>query len=152
MDSIVKYDLNSDDILIAAGGTGGHLFPARALAEELRAEGLNPGLVTDARGERLLNGSKVINYHVLPSGGLAGRSPFGFMISILKLVVGITAAWRLIRAVRPVAVVGFGGYASVPLLVASKLARVPSLIHESNAVLGRANRFLAHFLIPKHWV
>jgi UDP-N-acetylglucosamine--N-acetylmuramyl-(pentapeptide) pyrophosphoryl-undecaprenol N-acetylglucosamine transferase len=136
---------SSGNILIAAGGTGGHLFPAQALAEELLSKGLSPGLVTDARGEQLLRGSSCIACYIVASGRMAGRSPVGLLISVFKMAVGIKEAWSLVRTVCPAAVVGFGGYASVPLLVASKLAGIPVLIHESNAVLGRANRLLSYF-------
>ena len=145
MNTVDIRNSSSGNVLIAAGGTGGHLFPAQALAEELLCKGLNPGLVTDARGEQLLRGSNSIARYIITSARIAGRSPIGMLISVFKMAVGIKEAWSLVRTICPTAVVGFGGYASVPLLVVSKLAGVPLLIHESNAVAGRANRLLSYF-------
>ena len=144
MNTVDSRNFSSGNVLIAAGGTGGHLFPAKALAEELLRKGLNPGLVTDARGEQLLRGSNCISRYIVTSGRITKRNPIGVLIFVFKMVVGIKEAWSLVRTIRPVAVVGFGGYASVPLLVVSKLAGIPLLIHESNAVVGRANRLLSY--------
>ena len=145
MNTVDSRNSCSGNVLIAAGGTGGHLFPAQALAEALLCKGLNPGLVTDDRGEQLLVGSNSIARYIVTSGRITGRSPIGGLVFVFKMAVGIKEAWSLVRTIRPVAVVGFGGYASVPLLVVSKLAGIPLLIHESNAVVGRANRLLSYF-------
>jgi len=145
MNTVDSRSSRPGNVLIAAGGTGGHLFPARALAEELLCNGLNPGLVTDVRGEQLLQESDCIARYVVTSGRIAGRGPIGVVASVFKMAVGIKEAWNLVRTICPVAVVGFGGYASVPLLIVSKLAGIPLLIHESNAVVGRANRLLSYF-------
>jgi len=129
--------------MLAAGGTGGHLFPAFALAQELGRRGVVVDLVTDARGDRYGTGFPARAIHTVPSATLAGRSVVGAAKTVLSLMSGIGAAFSLLGRVRPSAVIGFGGYPTFPPLVAAKLRRIPTAIHEANAVLGRANRMLA---------
>ena len=129
-------------ILLATGGTGGHVFPAEALAAALVARGALLELVTDPRGgtwQGTLAQHPV--HHVRaasPSGGLRGR-----IAAMASLGIGVLQAIALLQRVRPAVVVGFGGYASVPPMLAARLLGVPGVIHEQNAVLGRANRMLA---------
>lgn len=131
-------------ILLAAGGTGGHLFPAYALAEELGRRGFAVDLVTDMRGDRYGTGFPARSVYQLPAATPGSkRNPVALARAGFTLARGILKARKLLRAVKPAAVVGFGGYPTIPPLVAARMLGVPSIIHEQNAVLGRANRALA---------
>jgi UDP-N-acetylglucosamine--N-acetylmuramyl-(pentapeptide) pyrophosphoryl-undecaprenol N-acetylglucosamine transferase len=129
-------------VLIAAGGTGGHMFPALALGEALRRRGRSFALLTDQRGLRYVaNGDEA---HLLSAGSPSGslRERVAGMVSLGR---GLLQAIPLLRRLRPVAAAAFGGYASVPAALAASLARVPLLVHEQNAVFGKANRLAARF-------
>jgi UDP-N-acetylglucosamine--N-acetylmuramyl-(pentapeptide) pyrophosphoryl-undecaprenol N-acetylglucosamine transferase len=128
--------------LLAAGGTGGHLFPAEALAAELAARGWAVDLATDHRADRYARwpGRDV---HVLRSDTIRGRDPLALARTAWALGHGAAGGWSLIGRTRPAAVVGFGGYPSIPPIVAARLRGVPTVLHEANAVMGRANRVLA---------
>jgi UDP-N-acetylglucosamine--N-acetylmuramyl-(pentapeptide) pyrophosphoryl-undecaprenol N-acetylglucosamine transferase len=130
-------------ILLAAGGTGGHLFPAEALGVELIRRGLRVRLVTDARALRYSGLFSKDTIDVVPSATVRGRMPWSLAYTGLMLAAGTTVAYNLMRRLKPAAVVGFGGYPTVPPLLAAKLYGAPTLVHEANAVLGRANRFLS---------
>jgi UDP-N-acetylglucosamine--N-acetylmuramyl-(pentapeptide) pyrophosphoryl-undecaprenol N-acetylglucosamine transferase len=130
-------------VMLAAGGTGGHLFPAFALAQELGRRGIVVDLMTDMRGDRYGTGFPARTIHRVPSATLAGRSPVAAAHTSIMLARGTLAALRIIRRVKPLAVMGFGGYPTLPPLLAARLQHVPSAVHEQNAVLGRANRMLA---------
>lgn len=137
-------------IAIAAGGTGGHLFPAEALAAELLRRGERPVLFTDARtAARLGPGFAGIETHVLPAAGIAGRGLARLPGAVVALARGVVAARALLARLAPAAVVAFGGYPSVPPVLATRLiapSRRPRVVlQEQNAVLGRANRALARF-------
>ena len=134
---------NAPLILLAAGGTGGHLFPAEALGVELMRRGLRVRLVTDSRALRYggLFSKKMID--VVPSDTMRGRAPWQLARTGMMLAAGTAMAFKLMRKLRPAAVVGFGGYPTVPPLSAARLLRIPGIIHEANAVLGRANRLLS---------
>src|SRR5712671_875952 len=130
-------------ILLAAGGTGGHLFPAEALGVELIKRGFRVRLATDARALRyseLFSGDMT---DVVPSETVRGRNPVSLARTAIMLGYGTVVALNLVRRLKPAAVVGFGGYPTVPPLLAAKLLGVPGIIHDANAVLGRANRFLS---------
>ncbi|MEM8794643.1 MAG: undecaprenyldiphospho-muramoylpentapeptide beta-N-acetylglucosaminyltransferase [Pseudomonadota bacterium] len=129
--------------LLCAGGTGGHLFPAHALASELKRAGFTIHLVSDERIERFAGDFPADQRHAIPSATLAGKSPIKLVRALYRLGKGFLAARRLIRSVKPDIVVGFGGYPTLPPVLAAASKGVPTLIHEANAVLGRANRFLA---------
>ncbi|MGG7518329.1 undecaprenyldiphospho-muramoylpentapeptide beta-N-acetylglucosaminyltransferase [Allorhizobium undicola] len=135
--------MSSGLILLAAGGTGGHLFPAEALAHELKARGFSVHLVTDKRAERYAGKFPADEIHVVPSATIGSKNPVAVARSLLTLWQGYRAAKRLIARLKPVAVVGFGGYPTVPPLMAASAGNVPTLIHEQNAVMGRANKLLA---------
>src|SRR5689334_6413215 len=126
-------------ILLAAGGTGGHLFPAEALGGVLMQRGLRVRLVTDSRAIQYSG----LFFDVVPSETLRGRSPLALARAAITLSAGTAKAIALINRLKPAAVVGFGGYPTLPPLAAATLLRVPTVIHDSNAVLGRANRLLA---------
>jgi UDP-N-acetylglucosamine--N-acetylmuramyl-(pentapeptide) pyrophosphoryl-undecaprenol N-acetylglucosamine transferase len=133
-------------VVIAAGGTGGHFYPAEALAAELIARGRRIALMTDARGRA--NGSPVFDNHerfVLFGGGIAGRGPVAATVSVAGLAAGVVQARAILSRLNAAVIVGFGGYPCIAPVLASSLVRPrpPVILHEQNAVLGRANRALA---------
>jgi len=130
-------------ILLAAGGTGGHLFPAEALGVELIKRGLRVRLVTDDRALKYSGLFSKDMIDVVASETARGRNPLQLAYAIFTLATGTLSAFGLMRRLKPAAVVGFGGYPTVPPLMAAKLLGVSSVIHDANAVLGRANRFLS---------
>ncbi len=130
-------------ILIAAGGTGGHLFPAEALSEALQHRGCEVELVTDRRGEAFAKDFPARRVHALPAATPYGKGGLGKARAGLTLGLGTLKALALVKRRKPAAIVGFGGYPTVAPLLAAGLLRVPSILHEQNAVLGRANRLLA---------
>jgi UDP-N-acetylglucosamine--N-acetylmuramyl-(pentapeptide) pyrophosphoryl-undecaprenol N-acetylglucosamine transferase len=130
-------------ILLAAGGTGGHLFPAEALGVELIRRGFRVRLVTDARALRYSGLFTKDMIDVVPSETVRSRSPIALARTGIMLATGTAVAFNLMRRLKPAAVVGFGGYPTLPPLLAARLAGVPGIIHDANAVLGRANRFLS---------
>jgi UDP-N-acetylglucosamine--N-acetylmuramyl-(pentapeptide) pyrophosphoryl-undecaprenol N-acetylglucosamine transferase len=129
--------------VLAAGGTGGHLIPAFALAEELERRGHHVALITDARGSAIPGKPAGLTAHVLPAGRVQGANPLGWLRGLRAIREGQRMASRLFESFEPSAVVGFGGYPALPALLAATGAKIPSVIHEQNAVLGRVNRFLA---------
>lgn len=130
-------------VLLAAGGTGGHLFPAEALAVALKARGIAVDLATDERATRYGHDFPARETHVIPSATIRGRDPVSMAKTFVTLGIGAMKALRLMRRIRPVAVVGFGGYPTLPPVFAATLRRIPTVIHDANAVMGRANRMLA---------
>src|SRR3954466_7836554 len=136
-------DKPSPLIVLAAGGTGGHLFPAEALGVELIRRGFRVRLATDSRALRYSGLFSKDNIDVVPSETVRGRTPWSLARTAIMLGYGTAVALNLVRRLRPAAVVGFGGYPTVPPLIAAKLLGVPGIIHDANAVLGRANRFLS---------
>jgi UDP-N-acetylglucosamine--N-acetylmuramyl-(pentapeptide) pyrophosphoryl-undecaprenol N-acetylglucosamine transferase len=129
-------------IFLAAGGTGGHMVPAHALAGELRARGHAVKLVTDERGRKIPGLFEGIETHVLPAGRLGG-GPLGWLKAGRAVLAGRRLAKVLYREAGAKAVVGFGGYPAFPALLAASSARIPTILHEQNALLGRVNRLLA---------
>jgi len=130
-------------IVLAAGGTGGHLFPAEALAVELVKQGIEVHLATDARGMAYGGAFPAKERHAIRAATPSGKSPIELLKALLALGRGLVQSFQLVRRLKPDAVVGFGGYPSVPPVLAGWLLGVPTLVHEQNGVLGRANRFLA---------
>jgi UDP-N-acetylglucosamine--N-acetylmuramyl-(pentapeptide) pyrophosphoryl-undecaprenol N-acetylglucosamine transferase len=130
-------------IVVAAGGTGGHLFPAFALAEELQRRGYAVELMTDMRGDRYGSGFPARAIHKVHSATLKGRSPLALANTGATLARGVREAYALLGRIKPSAVVGFGGYSTFPPLLAARLRKIPTALHEQNAVMGRANRMLA---------
>lgn len=133
---------NKRHFVLAAGGTGGHMIPAHALAEELVDRGHSVALVTDARGARFPGLFGKAEVHIMPAGRIAG-GPIGWAKAARDIWAGRAMARRLYRGRRPAAVVGFGGYPALPALLAARASRIPTMLHEQNAVLGRVNRLLA---------
>ncbi len=134
-------------IILAAGGTGGHLFPAQALAQELLRRGHRCELITDPRGERYHAASAAafagVPLHTVSSGTVALGRPLAALGGLASLVAGTAAAYRLQKQLAPAMVVGFGGYPSLPPMIAAGWLGVPRIVHEQNRVLGRANRLIA---------
>ena len=130
-------------VLLAAGGTGGHLFPAQALAEALAARGVPVELATDSRALKYGGDFPARAIHAIAAATPTGGSIVSKGLALLTLARGTLDARKVVRAVNPRAVVGFGGYPTVPPLLAATMLGVPAVLHEQNAVMGRANRFLA---------
>lgn len=130
-------------VVVAAGGTGGHLFPAEALSVALKRRGAVIDLATDERATRYGTTFPARTTHVIPSATVRGRDPISLARTVSMLGFGTTKAWLLLRRLRPAAVIGFGGYPSIPPVLAATLRGIPTVIHEQNGVMGRANRFLS---------
>ena len=130
-------------VLLAAGGTGGHLFPAQALAEELARRGITVDLATDMRGDRYGTGFPARTVYRLPSATLGSKSPVAAARTAMLLGRGLFAAYKILGRLKPGVVVGFGGYPTFAPIKAAQVRGIPTLLHEQNAVLGRANRMLA---------
>ncbi len=132
-------------ILLAAGGTGGHLFPAEALATVLVARGCRVDLVTDHRVSAYLGRFPAGDVHVVPADTLRGGNPLRLALTLFRLGIGTLRSIFLLLKLRPKAVIGFGGYPTLPPMIAAKLLFIPTVIHDANAVMGRANRLIAKF-------
>jgi len=128
--------------VLAAGGTGGHLTPAYALAQELERRGHSIALITDARGAAIPGKPDFLPAHVMAAGRFT-KNPLGWPAALAAMLEGRRLARALYRELQPTAVVGFGGYPALPALIAAGGMRIPSVIHEQNAVLGRVNRLMA---------
>ena len=129
-------------IIVTTGGSGGHIFPAESIASALVDKGARVAFLTDKRGQAF-RGTKDITTYRLMAESVTGRSLFGKMLAAIKLYCGTVQAIFLMYKLKPKAVIGVGGYASIPAVMAAHLARIPVILHEQNAVLGRANRILA---------
>ena len=130
------------NFVLAAGGTGGHMIPAHALAAELKSRGHGVLLITDERGARFPGLFEGVPVHILPAGRLGG-GPLGLLKAGMSVLKGRGEAKRLYKQHRPDAVIGFGGYPAFPSLLAASAMRIPTVLHEQNAVMGRVNRLLA---------
>lgn len=137
---------NKPLIILTAGGTGGHVFPAESLAEELSARGYELALVTDSRGKNNYHGKlgEIKNYSVL-AGAIVGKSKLFKLKSLFKTCIGVLQATFILIKRKPVCVVGFGGYASFPCCTAAILLRKKLVIHEQNSVMSRTNRILSKY-------
>ncbi|MCF8495077.1 MAG: undecaprenyldiphospho-muramoylpentapeptide beta-N-acetylglucosaminyltransferase [Alphaproteobacteria bacterium] len=129
-------------ILLSAGGTGGHIMPAQALARDLLSRGYLVEMVTDRRGMAYTGLFEEMRAHLISAGtlrpGLKGK-----VAGLAAVGLGLFQAFRLIRRLKPAVVVGFGGYSSFPMVYAAQLLKIPTVIHEQNAIIGKANAFLA---------
>ena len=135
--------MTSQTVLLCAGGTGGHLFPAQSLAEELIKRGWLVHLATDERVEKFVSDFPAEKTHVIRSATFTGRGPLSKIKTLSELARGYMTARGIIRRIKPTVVVGFGGYPTVPPLMAAAHKDVPTILHEQNAIMGRANKFLA---------
>lgn len=129
-------------VLLAAGGTGGHLFPAESLAVALKALGVRVVLATDGRTAEIAATFPAERVIEIPSATPSGGSLLAKALAAAKLGRGVLRSLRALRAQRPDCIVGFGGYPSVPPVFAGAILQIPTLLHEQNGVIGRANRFL----------
>ncbi|MCB1501788.1 MAG: undecaprenyldiphospho-muramoylpentapeptide beta-N-acetylglucosaminyltransferase [Bauldia sp.] len=129
-------------VLLSAGGTGGHLFPAQALATVLVRRGWTIHLATDHRVDTYARDFPATATHIIPSGTF-GKDPVSFARALASLWRGYLKARRVVASVKPAIAVGFGGYPTVPPILAAARSKVPTVIHDQNAVMGRANKFLA---------
>ena len=130
-------------IILSTGGTGGHIFPALRLSEELRSRGHRVILLTDQRGQKYQEGASfdgvyMMNLH--KGSGLIAK-----VLQLLDIAIQTVKACLLYRRMKPDLVIGFGGYTSAPALMAAYLSRIPFMVHEQNAVLGRVNRWMAPY-------
>ena len=133
-------------VMILAGGTGGHIYPALAVAEQLRAHGVALSWLGSAQGmEAGIVPKHGIPFNAIKVAGLRGRGAFGWLMAPLMVGLATLQAWRVLRAVRPRVVLGMGGFVSGPGGVAAWLCRRPLVIHEQNAVPGFTNRLLCRF-------
>lgn len=131
--------------VLMAGGTGGHLFPAMALAQELIRRGHKVELMTDHRVASYGDDFPASHVHIVPSATPSLRNPVKFVIGGCKILHGIAVAFGKLRASKPDCVVGFGGYPTFPPFLAANFLGIPGILHEQNAVMGRANRALGRF-------
>lgn len=136
---------NKGNILLAAGGTGGHLFPAEALAHELNARGYSIELATDLRARKFADDFPAKNIHVIKSATLGGKNPIALIKTAWTLFAGYRQCKGIIKNTKPLAAIGFGGYPTVPPILAASRSNTPTLLHEQNAVLGRANKMLSKY-------
>lgn len=130
-------------VVLSAGGSGGHVYPAEALAVELNKRGCRLALVTDSRGSNLGGRLGELETHRIRSGGIAGKGLITRILNIFEILIGILQSCRLLGRLSPSVVVGFGGYASLPMMLAAIFSSTATAIHEQNALLGRANRLLS---------
>ena len=130
-------------VVLAAGGTGGHVFPAQALAAELVQRGYRLALITDRRGGAFGGSLSAVETYRIRAAGVAGKRLAALLLSGPNLAVGMVQARRLLKRLKPAVVVGFGGYASAPTMLAAIFGGLKTALHEQNALLGRANRLLA---------
>ena len=130
-------------VVVAAGGTGGHLFPAEALSVALGKRGAVVDLATDERATRYGSAFPARATHVIPSATVRGRDPISLARTVAMLGFGTLKAWLWLGRLRPAAVVGFGRYPSIPPVMAASLRGIATVIHEQNGVMGRANRLLS---------
>lgn len=135
--------MSNRTILLCAGGTGGHLFPAEAVAHELAARGFDVQLAADSRVQKFADRFPASAIHEIRSATLGSKNPIAIAKTAWSLFSGYRQSRKLFSKIKPVAVAGFGGYPTVPPLYAATKMNIPTLIHESNAVLGRANRILS---------
>ena len=130
-------------LLLAAGGTGGHMFPAQALAETLKAQGWDIAMLTDGRGKKHAGNIPADPIIEVKAASITPRKPIAAILGTFKLAKGVMQARRFIKEWKPDVVVGFGGYPAFPAMRAAQAMGVPTIIHEQNAVLGRVNRVFA---------
>jgi UDP-N-acetylglucosamine--N-acetylmuramyl-(pentapeptide) pyrophosphoryl-undecaprenol N-acetylglucosamine transferase len=133
-------------IVLSTGGTGGHLFPAQALAGELARRGKTIVVMTDARGKTYPAAFPGAAIEIVPSAAFSDRSFLGLLAAPFEIFAGIVMSLIKLARIRPKAVVGFGGYPSLPVMIAACLARFPTAILAPDAVLGRANRLVVNYV------
>jgi len=143
VDTAASTRVDAPLVVVAAGGTGGHLFPAEALAVALGKRGVAVDLATDERAALYGQDFPARQTHIIPSATVRGRDPLALARTGLRLTHGTLRAFRVLGRLAPAAVIGFGGYPTIPPVLAASWRRIPTLIHEQNGVMGRANRLLS---------
>lgn len=133
-------------IVLSAGGTGGHLFPAQALAGELARRGKTIVVMTDSRGKNYSAAFPGATIEIVPSAAFSDRSVLGLISAPFEIVAGIVMSLIKLARIRPQAVIGFGGYPSLPVMIAACLARFPTAVLAPDAVVGRANRIVMNYV------
>ena len=133
-------------ILLCAGGTGGHLFPAQAVAWELKSRGYEIHLAADERVDRFAGDFPAKEIHTVKSASIGSKNPFKLVKSLFGLMAGYRQSMKLLNSINPVAAIGFGGYPTVPPIFAASRYGIPTMVHEANAVPGRANKLLFRFV------
>jgi len=133
-------------IVIAAGGTGGHLFPGQALAQELRRRGRRIALITDERVQRFDRLFPDADIYPVPAATPSGKGAVGLVRAAPAILAGVARSFGILGRVRPAALIGFGGYPTLPPVAAAILRGIPVCVHEQNAVLGRVNRLVAPYV------
>jgi UDP-N-acetylglucosamine--N-acetylmuramyl-(pentapeptide) pyrophosphoryl-undecaprenol N-acetylglucosamine transferase len=137
---ITKKETKKRNIIIATGGSGGHIFPARAFAHFIKTQGYNPIILTDMNYLKYINKNDPIKYYIVQSGKNL-KDPR----TIKNIIFGVFQAFKHLIFLKPVAVVGFGGYASIPTLISSTILRKKIILHEQNSYLGRVNNIFLKF-------
>lgn len=136
--------MNVRMLVLAAGGTGGHMFPAQALAEEMISSGWQVKLSTDRRGARYTNNfPSDVDVSIIKSATFSGASIFGKLLVPIIIFYGVLQSVLWFKSNKPDCVVGFGGYPSIPAVLAALILRIPTILHEQNGVLGRVNKLFA---------
>jgi UDP-N-acetylglucosamine--N-acetylmuramyl-(pentapeptide) pyrophosphoryl-undecaprenol N-acetylglucosamine transferase len=135
-------------VVIAAGGTAGHLFPGEALAYELQKRSYKIIWITDKRGSCVNTELNNHEQYVIHAKGISGKNAFSKVGGLVSFVRGTYQARKILNRLQPSAVIGFGGYAAAPTVMAASNLCIPTAIHEQNAVLGKANRLLAKSVYP----
>lgn len=135
--------MSSRPIVLATGGTGGHMFPAQALADELLLRDEQPVLLTDERGAGHAKFDSRVPVHTVRAGRVSGQNVIGKAKGLVGIAAGCWEARRLLKDLSPAVVIGFGGYPSLPTMLAATYSGMRTVIHEQNAVLGKVNRLLA---------
>jgi UDP-N-acetylglucosamine--N-acetylmuramyl-(pentapeptide) pyrophosphoryl-undecaprenol N-acetylglucosamine transferase len=133
--------MSSGCIILSAGGTGGHVMPAQALAHDLIARGYRVEVITDTRGLKYKPHFEGIPMHEIRAGAL-GRGLKGKLLGLCNIGLGVVQAFKILRAAKPLAVIGFGGYPSFPAMYAAQKLKIPTIVHEQNAIIGKANLML----------
>ena len=133
-------------IVIAAGGTGGHLFPGQALAQELRRRGRRIALITDERVQRFDRLFPDADIYPVPAATPSGKGAAGLVRAAPAILAGVARSFGVLGRIKPAALIGFGGYPTLPPVAAAILRGVPVCVHEQNAVLGRVNRLVAPYV------
>lgn len=131
-------------VVLSAGGTGGHLFPAQALAEELVRRGTRIVVMTDGRGANFTRAFPGASIETVPAATFADRTLGLRILAMIEIAIGILSARVKLARIKPAAVIGFGGYPSLPVMLAASFAHLPTAILEQNTVLGRVNRLVAN--------
>ena len=133
------------NILIATGGTGGHVFPALSLAEYFLDKNLNIKLTIDKRGLKYMEENQNLNYEIINSSTIYKKNPLSFSISFVKIIYAFFRSILILSKFKPKIVFGMGGYSSFPICAAAKILKIPFIIYENNLHLGKANRVLLPF-------